>query len=91
MNGKKAKRLRRQAKGMMCEYIRDRILPPDLTEGESCDSLLVVLPERAVFWKGFTRYLGIGSKKWFYRQVKKHPTLTYQDFLEKIYEPAKQA
>lgn len=85
MNGKKAKHLRRKAEGLMCEFIKDRVLTPELTEGKDCGSLLVALPERAYYWKGFTRYLGVGSKGWFRKQVKKNPTVTYDDLMQRMY------
>lgn len=89
MNGKKAKRIRSKAKELMCQFIKEKILSPELTEGKDCDSLLVALPERSYYWKGFTRHLGVGSKGWFKRQVKKNPSVTYGELEERIYGAAK--
>lgn len=85
MNGKKAKRLRQRAKEIACTIIRERILSPEWTKDKDCDSLLVALPERAYYWKGFTRHLGMGSRKWINRQVKKQPDVTVDNLIGRMY------
>lgn len=64
--------------------MRERVLTPDLTEGKDCDTILVALPERMYYWKGFTRHLGVGSKRWFNRKVKKNPDVTFDEIVEEM-------
>lgn len=87
MNLKEAKRLRRRAKEIACQYVKDRVLDAELTKGESCATLVSVLPQRMYLNKPGTRsaYNAVGTQRFFNRMVKKNPEITYEQIMEYIY------
>lgn len=82
MNLKTAKfnRLKSQ---LCCEMLATTVM--DINTEITPEDLKVLLakwPERSYFRKGFTTYLGIGSKRWWDRQVKKYPNKGFSEYLK---------
>ena len=85
MNGKQAKRLRRKSKEFCCQFVKDRVLPPDLTEGVKCATLLSVVPVR-VHRRDIRGWpIMAGTYRYFILEVKKNPEVTYEEIIESIY------
>lgn len=72
MNGKKAKRIRRETNKKIVEHVKTNILEQDQWEGRSDKELLAVVPYRSYFRKQFSYYNGITTKRWFYLQAKRN-------------------
>lgn len=85
MNQKKAKALRKQSKRYAIQFVKDYILDVSIWEVESDKRLLSVVPERMLYFNGTQRFLGLGTQRWFYKQVKKNPEITYEQIIQKIY------
>lgn len=85
MNLKMAKALRGRAEELMAQWVRDKILSPEQTEGRSNKQLLAAIPPRIHFRDNFRRFNGVGTQRWFYRIVKKQPEISYEQILSKIY------
>ena len=85
MNGKKAKRIRSGAKAMACQYVRDKVLEPDLTEGKDCASIMVALPKRMYVRKQGVLTNGVYTLRWWDRMAKRHPEKLYGDYIDEVY------
>lgn len=85
MNEKTAKRLRREAKQLMLEYVKARVLSPEQCEGESDERLISTLPERMLLQKDRTKTQAFGTKRFFVRILKKYPNITYQELDDFVY------
>lgn len=83
MRGVKAKKLRKRAKSYMCQYMRD-LLVESLTGEENCDTLIASLPVNMKVMKRKTLYNGVATQRWWYRMVKKHPDIWYNDMIDII-------
>lgn len=83
MRGKKAKALRRKAKELTYQYVCERVLPPDLTKEEEYDTIVGVIPYRTYFMRRGVIKLGLTSRRWIEKQLKRNPSMTYEELLEK--------
>ena len=89
MNLKKAKKLRTRAKQLGCEFVKAKVLTPELTDGVECSKLINSLPYRTLLFSNTGHRLAAFTQKWWIKQVKKHPTKTYKEFEETVYGTAK--
>ena len=83
MNGKRSKALRRQSYNLVITYVKDRLLTPDQYEGATDKELLKAVPDLANLRQAGQVKNGILSKRWFYKQVKKNPEVSYEELLKK--------
>lgn len=85
MNGKKAKRIRSRARDMACQYIREKVLDPDLTDGKDCASIMVALPKRMLVMNRRVLSNGVFTQRWWDRMAKRHPEKLYEDYIDEVY------
>ena len=83
MNRKRAKALKQKSYNLVIDYVKDRLLTPEQTEGYSDKDLLRAVPTHAYFRLARTLRVGILSQRWFYKQVKKNPEVTYNELKKK--------
>lgn len=84
MNGKVAKQLRNTARLAGAYYVKMDLLPPEQSEGASMEKLFAVLPKHGYYRDLNTVKLGLGSQRWWYKQLKKNPIATYQEIRDLI-------
>lgn len=89
MNLKKAKLLRKKAKQLACEFVKDKVLSSDLTEGVDCSKLIHSLPLRTTIMSHTGHKVAVGTMRWWIKQAKKHPNSNYEYFKETMYGSAK--
>jgi len=79
MNAKQAKKLRKIAKQYAIHHVRNAVLSEAECEGRSDKELLNVLPYNTLFRKQFTQHVGLLTRRWWYKQLKKNPEVTYEE------------
>lgn len=89
MNLKKAKLLRKKAKRHACDFVKDKVLSTDLTEGVECSKLINSLPLRTTIMSASGHKVMVGTIRWWIKQTKKYPDKTYEQFKETMYGTAK--
>lgn len=86
MNGKRAKALRKHTKDIIFEFAADKLLTPEQMESVNYNTVIAAVPYRILINKRFTKVNAIGTGRWFYKQVKKDPSITWLALKEKYYE-----
>lgn len=81
MNGKKAKKLRRQSEQLLLEWLKTMV-----PEGEDADKIQLknlheFLPDQTHLFANNQFRLSAYSLRWFYKQVKKNPDITLQELI----------
>ena len=84
MNQKRTKALRKIADRYMVQYIKERVLSPEQADGHSDKRILESMPVRGYMRQAGLVKLGIGSRKWFHKQLKKNPMATYIEIRDMI-------
>lgn len=85
MNSKRAKLLRKKAGALMVDFVKDKVLSKDLTDGLKYDKIIAQLPERVYMRNRKTLGVGVATQRWFIKKVKKNPGITYKQILKEIY------
>ncbi len=83
MRGKRAKALRSRTTELIVEYVKDRLLTPEQVEGQPVAKVLSAVPEHGYLKAFGTVKNGILSRRWFYKQVKGDPDVTYEALLKR--------
>jgi hypothetical protein len=83
MNSRKSKAIRRLARFMAVQYVKDRLLSEEMCEGKSDKELVKAVPTHGYFRSERTIRVGYTSLRWFIKQLKKRPESTYQELLER--------
>lgn len=85
MNGKVAKRLRKAAKILERQFIKERVLTEEMLASCTEKELDNILPKSSLLMQAKTRYQAFGTRRFFIRAVKKRPGITYQELAEAVY------
>lgn len=85
MNQKKAKSLRRKTYNLVIQFVIDRVLPPEEVERVANNEIQLrkAIPTTMYFRQGRTVKNGVLTHRWFYKQVKKNPEITYEQILQR--------
>ena len=85
MRGKKVQAIKQHTNTLALQFVRDRVLTEEDAKGVSDKRLLAVLPRRTLMLhKGVIRQ-AIGTYRYIYRQVKRNPSLTYDELIGIMY------
>jgi len=79
MNGKKSKRLRRQSKTLLIEWLRTMIPEGEDTSKINKKNLHEFLPEQTHIFANNKFMLSAYSLRWFYKLIKRNPNLKIKD------------
>lgn len=82
MNGKKAKHLRRKANALAYLFAQDKIFDEETLEKYDYKQVINAVPYRILVMQGFTKVNCVGTRRWFYKQVKKNPNVNYGELME---------
>lgn len=85
MNQKKVKQLRKKIKPIQVEWLKS-LLPDEQAKTITVDNVDGLLPDQThVFGRGML-YLSYMSDKWIMKMLKRNPSITTYEELNKIYE-----
>jgi len=85
MNQKKVKQLRKRIKPIQVEWLKS-LLPDEQAKTITVDNVDGLLPDQThVFGRGML-YLSYMSDKWIMKMLKRNPSITTYEELNKIYE-----
>jgi hypothetical protein len=85
MNQKKVKQLRKRIKPIQVEWLKS-LLPDEQAKTITVDNVEGLLPDQThVFGRGML-YLSYMSDKWIMKMLKRNPSITTYEELNKIYE-----
>mgnify|MGYP003147388302 CR=1 FL=1 len=78
MNRKKIKVLRRRAKEILVEWLKN-LLPEEEQKKVSIKNILSLMPSQTHYINNFQIYLSAWSFKWVMKKLKRNPHWTYED------------
>jgi hypothetical protein len=90
MNAKQAKKLRKAARLMVSEYLVEYLLTSEqlgeaFENGYTMDTLYTLVPDRMLLGQaGDPQTQGLGTRRWFYRKLKKNPDTNYNELYTKL-------
>lgn len=82
MNGKRAKLLRKRANQLAYEFACDRMFDKEIIKEYDYRQVVDAVPFRILIMKMFTKSNAVGTRRWFYKQVKKNPSVTYGELFD---------